>query len=112
MRRYGKDEKKKDEKKKDGAGTVHTVDYPRINGGAPLYSTLSVDIHHYAVKPEDIAPVSWHYFERDVFSALKPQKENILPDRTVNWELERVRFVGSNESTSAETKESSENEKL
>ena len=104
VRHYGKDEKKR-----DGAGTVHKVDYPRINGAAPLYSTLSVDIHHYAVGPEDVAPVSWHRLERDVFNALKPQKENIHPDGTMNWELESARFVASNES---ETKDSSKSEEL
>ena len=116
VRRYGRTEKKKNKKKGDdkerdegvGAGTIHTVDYIRIHGGAQLYSILSTDIHSYAVSKDDAAPAGFHNLEREIFDALKPRGDNILPDGSVNWDLERARFVGSNKPTSTRTRESAE----
>lgn len=81
VKRYGKIEK-------DGA---HTVDYIKITG-AGLYSTLSTNIHHYRRGGSfEYDPDQWNEFDADILKALKPVHAH--PNGTVDWELERLRFV-------------------
>ncbi|KAL8793425.1 MAG: hypothetical protein Q9195_004011 [Heterodermia aff. obscurata] len=72
----------------------HTVESVNRAGGAALYSTLSTDIHQYMNKDAfEFEPDQWHALEADILKALKPQKENVYPDGTVNWGQERSRYV-------------------